>query len=315
METLGYRHILVPTDLSDLADQAMRYAGLLAGTFGSRLTLMYADEAYFPVDLVEMPLAYALETAPETTTRLYERLRETATDLLPGLGVETSIVRDVPARAIVHTAKNAAVDLIVMSTHGRHGWRRALLGSVTETVLHQTDRPLITVTPGIFTAAQEPRIRTVLCPVNFTFIAREALQHACKLAAAFDAELVILYVAEGYQPPQLRDVEAAFELWVEPALRPRVRYRLSLATEGDPAEGVLKAAAEASADLIVIGAQHRFFSDATVIGTTTERITRFARCPVMTVVRHARPEVLVGKREPRFDVRGPAAAMRERPGI
>jgi nucleotide-binding universal stress UspA family protein len=297
MEITGYEHILVPTDMSDFADQAIRYAGLLAGRLGSRTTLMYADEAYFPMDIIEFPMAYALERAPESTTKLHERLRLCATELLPDLPVETTVVRDTPARAIVRTANESRADLIVMGTHGRHGWRRALLGSVTETVLHQTDRPLITVTPGIFTAARQPRLATVLCPVNFTFIARESLHHACALAAAFDAELVIIYVAEGIQPPRLPEVEAAFGLWVEPALRGRVRYRLSVTGEGDPAEGVLIAANDVNADLIVVGAQHRFFSDATVIGSTTERITRFARCPVMTVVRHAQAEVHTHVRE------------------
>lgn len=291
MESHGYDHILVPTDLSELADQAIRYAGMFASRLGSRITLLYADEAYFPIDVLELPLGYALEQAQESTTKVHERLRASATELLPHVKVESTVVRDTPARAIVRTAKNVHADLIVMGTHGRHGWRRAFLGSVTETVLHQTDRPLITVTPGIYTANHQPVIRTVLCPVNFTYIARESLQHACSVAAAFDAELVIVYVAEGFQPPRLPEVESAFSLWVEPALRGRARYRLSVAGEGNPAEGVLATAADVSADLIVIGAQHRFFSDATVIGTTTERITRFARCPVMTVVRHAHAEM------------------------
>lgn len=291
MDRIGYAHILVPTDLSDFGNQAMRYSGMLAERFGSRVTLMYADEAYFPVDVMELPLGYALEQSSEATVKLQERLRLVAGELLPGTHVETTIVRDTPSRAIVRTARNLLADLIVMGTHGRHGWRRALLGSVTETVLHQTDRPLITVAAGAVTAAQEPKLRTILCPVNFTYIARESLHHACMMASAFDAELVIVYIAEGIQPPRLPEVEAAFSLWVEPALRGRARYRLCVTGEADPAAGVLDTAADVDADLIVLGAQHKFFSDATVIGTTTERITRFARCPVMTVVRHARTEL------------------------
>jgi nucleotide-binding universal stress UspA family protein len=306
----AYSHILVPTDLSDFADQAIRYAGLIAKRLGSRVTLMYADEAYFPIDVLEFPLGYALEHASDTTTKMHERLRATAADLLPDVRVETTVVRDTPARAILRTAQNIHADLVVMGTHGRHGWRRALLGSVTETVLHQTDRPLITVTPGVFTAAQQPQIKSVLCPVNFTYIARESLQHACGIASAFDAELVIVYVAEGIQPPRLPEVEAAFGLWVEPALRGRARYRLSVSGEADPAEGVLATARDVQADMIVLGAQHRFFSDATVIGSTTERITRFARCPVMTVVRHAQTELHARDREEELEGRPATAGSR-----
>lgn len=182
-------------------------------------------------------------------------------------------------------------DLVIMGTHGRRGWRRALLGSVTENVLHEIDRPVLTVTPGVLTPGVEPKIRKVVCPVNFTYVSRESLTMAASFAEAFDAELIVIYVAEGIQPPNLPEVESAFNLWVGPAMRSRTRYQLSVIGEGNPAEVVLGTAQEIGADLIVIGAQHKFFSDATVIGTTTQRVTRFARCPVLTIVRKAQAEL------------------------
>lgn len=297
MDNFGFERILVPTDLSDFAAQAIRYAALLRERLGSKITLLYADETYFPVNVLEISLGYYLEQAPATKLKLEERLRAYAGEWLPGAAVETRVVQDAPARAIVQTAREINADMVVMGTHGRQGWRRALLGSVTETVLHDIDRPLITVTPGVLAAGELPKIRRVVCPVNFTYIAREALNHACTMAEAFDAELIIVYVAEGVQPPQLPEVEAAFSLWVTPALRGRTRYRLTVVGEGNPAERVLATARETAADLIVLGAQHKFFSDATVIGITTQRITRFARCPVMTVIRKARTEIAVHDEE------------------
>lgn len=297
MDNPGYGRILVPTDMSDFANQAIRYAALLHERLGSRITLLYADESYFPADVLEIPLGYYLEQAPESKAKLQEKLREYATVQMPGARIETLVVQDSPARAIVHTAREMKADLVVMGTHGRRGWRRALLGSVTETVLHEIDRPLITVTPGILSAGAKPAIQHVLCPVNFTYIARESLHHASRMAEAFGAELHVVYVAEGVQPPQLPEVEAAFNLWVAPAVRGRASYRLSVVGDGNPAERVLDTAHEVDADLIVLGAQHRFFSDATVIGTTTQRITRFARCPVMTVVRGAHAEIDVEMHE------------------
>lgn len=290
MDNFGYGRILVPTDMSDFATQAIRYAAVLQQRLGATITLLYADETFFPVDVLEIPLGYYLQKEPETRARLEEKLRQYAAEHLPGAVVDTVVVEDAPARAIVQAAKARGADLIVMGTHGRQGWRRALLGSVTETVLHETDRPVITVTPGLFEGG-DPAIRRIVCPVNFSYVARESLQHASSVAEAFGAELLVVYVAEGIQPPQLPEVEAAFSLWVGPAVRARTRYRLSVIDGGDPAEAVLTTAFDAGADLLVLGAQHKFFSDATVLGTTTQRITRFARCPVMTVVRKARAEV------------------------
>jgi nucleotide-binding universal stress UspA family protein len=297
MENFGYERILVPTDMSEFASQAIRYGALLRDRLGSRVTLLHADETYFPIDVLEIPLGYYLDQAPATKARLQEKLRQYSNTHFPGGGVETLLVQDSPARAIVNTAKEMNADLIVMGTHGRRGWRRALLGSVTESVLHEIDRPVITVTPGILADNQTPEIRRVVCPVNFTHIARESLHHASAMAAAFDAELLVVYVAEGVEPPQLPEVEAAFSLWVDPAVKGRARYRLIIVDDGDPAERVLETVRDETADLIVLGAQHKFFSDATVVGGTTQRITRFARCPVMTVVRKARAEVEVRETE------------------
>ena len=66
----------------------------------------------------------------------------------------------------------------------------------------------------------------------------------------------------------------------------RVRYR-EIITHGEAAQSVLNTAAELDADVIVMGSQHRFFSDESVVGTTTERVTRFSRIPVLTVTKKA----------------------------
>ncbi|HEY6895433.1 MAG TPA: universal stress protein, partial [Rhodanobacteraceae bacterium] len=140
-------------------------------------------------------------------------------------------------------------------------------------------------------------IRTILCPVNFSEVAREALENACALADALEAQLIVANVVErGERVPA--QVEDRFHAWVDPLVRARTTYE-SVVVTGDPAQRVLEIADQTRADLIVLGAQHEFFSDATVIGTTTERVTRFARQPVLTIVRHAagqkevRPEALV----------------------
>ncbi|MFZ2491309.1 MAG: universal stress protein [Thermoanaerobaculia bacterium] len=302
MEPFSYDRILVPTDMSEFADLTIRYAAAIQQQLGSKVTLLYADETFFPVDVLEIPLGYYLENSPETKARIEQRLRDYAEQHLPGIPCETVVAQDAPARAIVHAARDLNASLVVMGTHGRTGWRRALLGSVAESVLHDIDRPLITVTPAMLSPEKIRPIRTILCPVNFTYIARESLHHARAMAEAFSADLVVVYVAEGVDAPQIPEVETAFSHWVAPMMHGHVQYRLSVVDDGNPAERVLETAQEVEADLLVIGAQHKFFSDATVIGTTTQRITRFARCPVMTVVRRANVEVLAEEEQERLTV-------------
>jgi nucleotide-binding universal stress UspA family protein len=286
MTTFGYDRILVPTDMSEFATLALRYAVMFNERLGSAVTLLYADEFYLPIDLLDVPMGYYLDNAPATKVKLHEKLREYGAAHAP-CGVDTLVVQDAPARAIATPATDIGANLIIMGTHGRRGWRRALLGSVTEAVLHDVEVTLLTITPSLMENGRKIDIRRILCPVNFTRIAREALQQACTLAVAFGAELHIVYVAEGFDEKRTPQLEAAFSQWVEPQIRERCTYKALVTHHGDPAERVLEIAAEIEADLMVIGAQHRHFYEATIIGTTTERMTRFSRCPVLTVMRGA----------------------------
>jgi nucleotide-binding universal stress UspA family protein len=120
--------------------------------------------------------------------------------------------------------------------------------------------------------------------VNFTEIARESVRHAGALAEEFGAELVVVHIVEPDDDYDLAAEERRVRTWIGPALQNACSFR-ELVLRGGPAERVLDCADDVGADLLVIGAQHKLFREATVIGTTTERLVRFAPCPVFVVTR------------------------------
>jgi len=137
--------ILVPTDLSEFAELAMEYALLFRDRFGSRVTLLYANEPPPTMEIPEYPLGYYIDNKPESRLRVQERLRDVALAHAPEGGIETMIIDDSPSRAIIDTARRMKADVIIMGTHGRSGWKRAILGSVTEAVLRAGICPVIAV--------------------------------------------------------------------------------------------------------------------------------------------------------------------------
>jgi len=146
--------ILVPLDGSPLAEMALPKAvELLSDRPGAALILLRAAEARtLPgVDPIDAQAAVVREAETYLAT-VADRLREQ--------GV-THIVRSVwyssAAKAIVEAARVRKVDLIVMSTHGRSGLRRALHGSVAESVLRRTRIPILLVSAGGAVAAASPR--------------------------------------------------------------------------------------------------------------------------------------------------------------
>jgi len=278
-----FERILVPTDMSAFSDLALRYALHFNERLGSKITLLHAEEISWLA--TDHPIGYYFENVPEAKATLTKQLHEYAASHVPATARATTLFEDeAPELAILRVARDINADLIIMGTHGRRGIRRAILGSVTEYVLRETDIPVITVNPALFAPDRTASIRTVLCPVNFTAIARDALVQASAIAESFAAQLVVMHVCEGSEPRLFSDVQNQFGIWVDPQVRANTRYK-EIVAHGHAAQEVLSVADQIDADLVVIGAQHKRFADATVIGSTTEKISRFAKRAVMTVIR------------------------------
>src|SRR5690606_11759843 len=144
-----YTHILVPTDGSELAQKGVNHALSLAKALGSKVTIITATEPF--------PKVYGDGWAPgpEDLKRFEEDNRKAATALLEGIQADarkmdlSADVVYVPnataATAIVETAERLQCNLIVMSSHGRRGIIRMLLGSQTSEVLAHSPVPVLVV--------------------------------------------------------------------------------------------------------------------------------------------------------------------------
>ena len=133
--------ILVPLDGSSLAEAALGKAVELADSAGARLLLVRATEAR------SIPGADPTEAQIKVVTEAEDYLAQVG-DRLAALGVtnvETSVWYGPAAYAIVEAARLHKVDLITMTTHGRSGLGRLILGSVAESVLRGTTVPILVV--------------------------------------------------------------------------------------------------------------------------------------------------------------------------
>jgi nucleotide-binding universal stress UspA family protein len=136
--------ILVPLDGSVLAEAALRPAVDLARDYEAKLVLIRAAEARaFPIVDPTAAQVDAVRAAEEYLAGARERV--TAAGLTE---VETAVWYGPAAEAIGEAARYREVDLIVMSSHGRSGLGRLVLGSVAETVLRTIYTPIFLVRPG-----------------------------------------------------------------------------------------------------------------------------------------------------------------------
>jgi nucleotide-binding universal stress UspA family protein len=141
------KKILVPLDGSKLSERALEQAEIFAKALQAEVILIRVI-ANPLADTPEVGPAFEKKVAGETIDQARSYL-EGVVSGLKGKGIKgrASVQEGLPYSAILGLAHKEDVDFIVMSTHGRTGLSKAVLGSVAEKVLYATKRPVLLVKP------------------------------------------------------------------------------------------------------------------------------------------------------------------------
>jgi nucleotide-binding universal stress UspA family protein len=152
METAMYKHILIPTDGSDLAGKGVKQGLALAKALGAKVTAVTATEP-FPISGLAIGAGWVPSEADMQDFNAAQK--EGADKILAAVkaeaakvGVEVDLVHapgERAAEAILDAATTRKVDLIVIASHGRRGVERVLLGSQTAEVLAHSSIPVLVV--------------------------------------------------------------------------------------------------------------------------------------------------------------------------
>lgn len=146
------RTILLPTDFSACATYARSYAASFARSAGASIICLHVIEPVVPA------VGYTGLAEPLPVADLADELQDSATRELPkiaeceeftGLEVEEVIAHGEAASEIVRIARERAVDLIVIASHGRTGLKRMLFGSTAESVVRHAPCPVLVVKPPV----------------------------------------------------------------------------------------------------------------------------------------------------------------------
>ena len=300
------RNILCPIDFSEYSRRALDHAVAIARWYDSSITVLHVYSST-PV-AAYAPGAPVLESTALTPADI-EQLTAHATRFVDAAGVgdiavEVVIVEGNIAAEILLRARQTG--LLVIGTHGRSGFDRLVLGSVTDRLLRKAECPVLTVPraapgPAPGSAAVFKRI---LCPIDFSDASTNALNYAMSLAQEADAHLTVLHVMT-YEMELTPDMSQSLLAYshlnkaefrkacednsrelLKAAVPDTVRAYCAVETllgTGKPYREILRVAAEERSDLVVMGVQGRGAVDLMFFGSTTQHVVRQAACSVLTL--------------------------------
>ena len=143
------RHILAATDGSELADHAIAYGSDLAAKLSAQLTIVTVSELWSPSEIANRvgggqvnAVAEFEQHAAELAQKILTRARELAGK--HGIQAKTLHIADAkPADGILQAAREVDADMIVMSSHGRRGLSRLIMGSQAQEVVANSKLPVL----------------------------------------------------------------------------------------------------------------------------------------------------------------------------
>ncbi len=288
-------HILVATDLSLAADEALRQAHDRAREWHAQLLVCHVVPSPGPLDPLFPAWALVEDLRfPQLRQRLFDTVTARVSEVTgatPGtFGV--LIEEGTPYAGIIRRAEAWGADLLVIGSHGATGGERTHLGRVAQRVVRHAHCPVLVARPGQGSGQ-------VVVGTDFSESALPAVAAAVAEARRVQGQLTIVHSAEVHpahayytsigvgelvvEPEQTAESEAAIDQHLAAALQRCGAEGVRRVCWGPAAAALALTAAEIHADLLVVGTAGRTGLSRVLLGSVAEAVVVSAPCSVLVV--------------------------------
>jgi len=294
---LEIRRILCPIDFSEFSITAYHHALSLAEHYRAKLVAQHIVE-------LKRYLSFGFAASAGLYEEFCRAVRESGKEQLqefikdhPGDAIQPELVTQMgtASDSILAFAQAQKTDLIVMGTHGRRGYDRLMLGSVTDRVMRRAPCPVLAVRMPPHDSSAESKDRghvhhlnRILFCADFSENSERALDYAISATMEYDAELTLLHVLEeAPTPARMEEAIALATKQLDKLIPPEGRKTLKIKTAvrmGKPYQQIIQLALQEQIDMVTMGVRDRGALDLAVFGSTTYRVIQLGPCPVLVHV-------------------------------
>jgi len=280
--------ILVPTDFSKNADNALECAMAIAKNEKARLILLHAFRidylsSTFPVKFIEEEIEHAKYRANyhlRFKAEWIEKTKKIKCEYISALGVASDVV--------LRTIKEKKPDWVIMGTQGASGLKGVFMGSNTAKIIGKAKCPVIAIPATV----KYHEFKKVLYTTDFHASDISALEKLIELVKPFKAHINIIHIYDGeFVEPQKKLLQK-FQEKIERKIEYKdISYRIVRVKN---TENELKRLSQRKFnDLIVMSTHHRFLLDKLLNKSITKKIASHTNIPLLALQHKEDPLIII----------------------
>ena len=279
-----FEHIIVPLDGSPFAEQPLSFAQAFGRNYDARVTFVsVVSESERRVSA-----AAGVGNAAGGERQVQEAYLSNIVQDFEYANVEAgfTVRKGSVASQVTAYAEESLADLIVMSTHGRSGVERWLIGSVANKLIQRISIPMLLIRPTGEWRSRWSQFNRLLVTLDGSHNAERILPYALSIAKTFDSEIVLLSVPEGQEDSGASTYAASMESYLTQVMG-RIRSEgvkvQAIVTGSDAASTIIDVSQEEEVDLIMMTTHGLGGLDRFMLGSVADRVVRHTVPPVFLV--------------------------------
>ena len=301
-----YQALMVPLDGSEFGRHAIPWALAIAEPAGARVDLVHVLTPPYDIAVADGNRLILADSIDSQHAATEQRLGDLANRLSVGTEVRFSsaVIEGHTADALLRYADENAIDLIVMTTHGRSGLARAVLGSISDQVVRRSRRPVLLARPHRHVAEEREAaaVSDVLVPLDGTLTSEAILEHALEMCRLTGASCTLLHVivpeilltgaavpvaladhratiAEQRTDTYLASLADRFHEGAVPMTMAALRH-------ADVESGILEYCATHPVSLIAMATRGTRGVERALLGSTMDEVLRKTHLPLLAIAAH-----------------------------
>jgi len=284
---MSMKKILVPTDFSEAASQAVEFASVIAQSWPAELTLL---SVYTPaVSRYNMVSPLLVDEMAQAIAERNEKLQQITNVIAqeyPGVTCHTEVGIGETVEGILDASRTVMSDLIIMGTQGASSMEKVLLGSNAADVIEKADCPVLVV-PGN-TEIRLPK--KIVFATDYAHSDIEGARMVASMAQVFDATITFIHITKNEEVLEAeKNVIDQFTDEVKEATGYK-NITSKILSDNSVFMGLESIVEHADADLIALSTRRRSLFEKIYNPSLTKKLAQYTHIPLLAFKAHGEPK-------------------------